>query len=399
MTTSAERMRAWRGPAILSFGFRPFFLAGAAWAALSMALWLGMLTGALSLPTHLDPVSWHAHEFLFGYLGAVAAGFLLTAVPNWTGRLPVVGWPLAGLAGLWLAGRVAMAVSGAMPPALAAAIDLAFPLAMTVLLLREVVAGGNWHNLPVVGILALLLVGNAAFHWQAWEDGYAARGPGLRLGLAAAVMLIALIGGRIVPSFTRNWLVRAGHSARPAPPMGRFDKAALAVLLGALLLWLGWPMAPATGAALLLAGAMHLARLARWSGGHTGAEPLVWVLHVGYAFVPAGALALGAAVLWPGLLAPAAAQHLWMAGAIGTMTLAVMTRATLGHTGQELRAGPGTVAIYLGVIAATLLRFASGWMPAWNMPIYWLVGALWLGAFAGFCVGYGAALVQRRKAG
>ena len=398
MTTSAAQMRAWRGPAILSFGFRPFFLAGAAWAVLSMALWLGMLTGAVTLPTHLDPVSWHAHEFLFGYLGAVAAGFLLTAVPNWTGRLPILGWPLAALATLWLAGRAAMALSGLVPLALAVALDLAFPLAVTALLLREVAAGGNWRNLPVVGILALLLAGNAAFHWQAWGDGYAAQGPGLRLGLAAAVMLLALIGGRIVPSFTRNWLAREGREARPAPPMSGFDRLALAVLLGALVLWLGWPVAPATGGALLLAGVLHVARLGRWSGRHTGAEPLVWILHAGYAFVPAGALVLGAAVLWPVLLAPAAAQHLWMAGAIGTMTLAVMTRATLGHTGQALHAGPGTVAIYLAVICAALLRAGSGWGPAWETQLQWLAAALWIVAFAGFCAVYGPLLLRARKA-
>lgn len=124
MTTTAEQMRAWRGPALLSYGFRPFFLGAGLWAALSMALWVGMLTGRLALPTAFDPASWHAHEFLFGYLGAVIAGFLLTAVPNWTGRLPIVGWSLGRLFALWLAGRGTVMVSLHLPPWAVAVADL-----------------------------------------------------------------------------------------------------------------------------------------------------------------------------------------------------------------------------------------------------------------------------------
>ena len=269
MTSSAEQMRAWTGPAILTYGFRPFFLGAAVWAALAMALWVPMLSGALVLPTAFDPVSWHAHEFLFGYLGAVIAGFLLTAVPNWTGRLPIVGWRLGALAALWIAGRVAVAISAAMPPAAVAAIDLAFPLALAAAIGREIVAGRNWRNLVVLGGLAVFAVGNGLFHWEAARGEYAAQGHGLRLGLAAGLMMIALIGGRIVPSFTRNWLARRGPGRLPVPPMQRFDRVALVVLLAALLLWVARPLDPVTGAALVLAGALHLARLARWAGDRT----------------------------------------------------------------------------------------------------------------------------------
>jgi len=398
MTSSAQQMRAWRGPTILSFGFRPFFFGAAAWAALAMALWIGMLAGSIDLPMRLDPVSWHAHEFLFGYLGAVVAGFLLTAVPNWTGRLPIVGWPLGALALIWGAGRVAMATSATISAPLVAAIDLAFPGALTLVLLREVVAGRNWRNLPVVAMLATLLIGNALFHWEAAQGIYAAQGIGARLGLAAAVMMIALIGGRIVPSFTRNWLARTGHAARPAPPMSPYDKVTLALIVAALLLWLSWPMAVVTGAALLVAGGLHLWRLTRWAGHHTAAEPLVWILHLGYGFIPLGALAMGAAILWPDLIAVSAAQHLWMAGGIGTMTLAVMTRATLGHTGQALQAGAGTLAIYLSVMGSALLRLAAGALPAWAPLLYRVSGALWILAFVVFCVIYGAMLLRRRPA-
>jgi len=395
MTSTTDQMRAWSGPAILTYGFRPFFFGAALWAVLAMVLWVPMLSGRLMLPTAFDPVSWHAHEFLFGYLGAVVAGFLMTAVPNWTGRLPIVGWRLGGLAALWLVGRGAVAVSGGLPAGLVAAIDLAFPVVFAGVILREIVAGKNWRNLIVLAMLGVFLVGNALFHWEAAHGAYAAQGYGLRLGLAAGIMMIAVIGGRVVPSFTRNWLVKRGPGRLPAPPMQRFDKAALIVLSIALVLWVAGPMHCATGAALALAGVVHAIRLARWAGYRTGAEPLVTVLHAGYGFVPLGALALALEILLPGMFGMAAAQHLWAAGAIGLMTLAVMTRATLGHTGQALSAGPGTVAIYLALVLAVLARVAAGIWPAASPLLYMLSGGLWIAGFAGFAVVYGTLLLRR----
>jgi len=399
MSGTAERMRAWTGPAILTYGFRPFFLGAALWAALAMALWLAMLAGQVTLPTAFDPVSWHAHEFLYGYLAAVVAGFLLTAVPNWTGRLPITGWPLAGLATLWLAGRVAVAVSAGLPPLAVALADLAMPLALAAVIAREIVAGRNWRNLLVLVLLSLLILGNAVFHWEAARGHYAAQGYGLRLGLGAAMLMIAVIGGRIVPSFTRNWLVRQGEGRLPAPPMQRFDRLALLVLLGALALWVAVPGGMVTGMALALAGVLHLVRLARWAGDRTVAEPLVWVLHAGYAFLPLGALAVALEVLVPGTAGAAAAQHLWMAGAIGLMTLAVMTRATLGHSGRALHAGRGTTLLYLALVAAVLARLAAGLWPAQAGGLHMLSGLAWLGAFAGFALLYGPLLLRAAPRG
>lgn len=397
MATSAGQMRAWRGLAVLSYGFRPFFLGSAVFATLAMAAWVPMLAGRLSLPTAFDPVSWHAHEFLFGYLGAVIAGFLLTAVPNWTGRLPLVGWPLAGLFLLWLSGRVVIAVSAGLPVSLVAAVDLAFQAALAAAILRELVAGRNWRNLVVLGMLALMIAGNLLFHLDAARGEYAAQGSGLRLGLAAAVLMIAVIGGRIVPSFTRNWLVKRGETRLPRP-LGRFDHAALLVLLAALALWVFMPQSILAGAALIIAGVLHALRLSRWAGVRTGAEPLVWILHAGYGFVPAGALALGASILWPDLLSSAAAQHLWLAGAIGVMTLAVMTRATLGHTGRALAAGPGTALIYLLLICSVLMRVLAGLSPAQAEMFYVLSAATWIAAFGGFAGLYGPLLARHRRA-
>ncbi|ROT94674.1 NnrS family protein [Histidinibacterium lentulum] len=394
MTSTAEQMRAWTGPAILTYGFRPFFFGAAVWAVLAMVFWVPMLSGHLMLPTAFDPVSWHAHEFLYGYLGAVVAGFLLTAVPNWTGRLPIVGWRLGMLAGLWLMGRVAVAISGSVPAVLVALADLAFQAVFALLIAREIAAGKNWRNLIVLAMLGVFILGNALFHWEAAKGDYAAQGYGLRLGLGTGIMMIAVIGGRIVPSFTRNWLVKRRSTALPVPPMQPFDKVALAALLVALGLWVVLPLGTPTGLALVLAGVLHALRLARWAGHRTFAEPLVTVLHAGYAFVPLGALVLAVEILAPGSFGMAGAQHFWMAGAIGLMTLAVMTRATLGHTGQNLTAGAGTVIIYLALILSVFARVAGGVWPEFSSPLHTVSGLSWIVAFGSFAVIYGGLLLR-----
>ena len=352
-----------------------------------------MMNGLVALPTAFDPVSWHAHEFLFGYLGAVFAGFLLTAVPNWTGRWPVVGWPLGGLFALWILGRVVIAISAGIPPVLVAAADLLFLVALAVAVAREIIRGRNWRNLFVLIMLGVLILGNAVFHWEAVRGDHAAQGVGLRFGLGAGVMMVAVIGGRIVPSFTRNWLVMHSSPVLPVPPMQRLDKLALLVL-AAILSWVAAPFATVTGSALLLAGGLHLWHMARWTGHRTGAEPLVLVLHAGYAFVPLGALALGTAILWPDMLGTAAAQHLWMAGALGLMTLAVMTRATLGHTGQALAADRGTVAIYLLMVASVLAHFLAAPLPTLAPMLLGLSGLAWIAAFGCFSALYGRHLLR-----
>ena len=389
--TAAERQI----DGFLSWGFRPFFLSAALWALLGMALWVPMLQGLFSLPSAFDPVSWHAHEALFGYLGAVLAGFLLTAVPNWTDRRPLAGWPLLGLLALWVLGRVAVATSEYLAPWAVAAIDVSCLVVLVFYVLREIVTAGNWRNLVVIALIGVFVAGNALFHWEAAEGVYAASGYGLRTGLAAAVVMISLIGGRIVPAFTRNWLAARGSEALPAE-FGRLDKLSLSFTLVALVVWVAFPEDLATGCLLLAAGVAQAGRLARWRGADTASEPLVWILHLGYAFVPLGMLAMGATILWPDRFPPGSAQHLWMAGAIGTMTLAVMTRATLGHTGRELTVGSGTAAVYLSVVASVLARLAGGAVPDWSMPLWTLSAVLWCCGYAGFVLLYGRLLFGPR---
>ena len=389
--TTMSRSRAWEGPAIFSYGFRPFFLFGGLWAAAAMVLWLMHLTDRLAVTGPFTPVDWHAHALLFGYASAAIAGFALTAVPNWTGRLPIVGWPLVVLVALWLLGRVVTTLSLGLPWGVVLVADLALPVALVAALGREIAAGRNWRNLPVAGLVALFAAGQALFHVEALAGG-AAQGGGVRLGLAAAVMLIALIGGRIVPSFTRNWLAARQATARPVPP-GRADAAVLGVTAAALLLFVLAPHHPATGGLAAAAGVANLWRLARWQGLRTGSEPLVWVLHAAFAFIGLGFLGIAAAVV--GQMSDAGARHLWLAGAVGLMTLAVMTRASLGHTGRPLTAARPVAALYLALILAALARPAHVLWP--QVPGLVELAALgWTLAFGGFAVLYWPMLTRPR---
>jgi uncharacterized protein involved in response to NO len=393
MVTTAEQVRTYSGPGILSYGFRPFFLFGAIWAALAVAIWLPMLAGSFELPTAFAPVDWHAHELLYGYVPAVAAGFLLTAVPNWTGRLPITGKPLLALLVAWVAGRFAIALSAWLGAALGGAIDLLFLLALAAVLAREIIAADNLRNLKVVLLVGLLLVGNAVFHVEALLAGQA--GYGTRIGIAAAVLLISLIGGRIVPSFTRNWLARE----RPGPlpqPFDRFDNLALIVGAAALGFWIAAPTHGATAAMALTAGVLHALRLARWRGYRTSAEPLVLVLHVAYVFVPLGFLLVAAGIVFPGHLIASGAVHGWTTGGIGLMTLAVMTRASLGHTGQPLTATGPVKLIYAAALIAALARVGAAFDPMRELLLH-LSAAAWVTAFATFAITYWPLLTRRRR--
>ncbi len=381
------------GPAILRYGFRPFFLGAGVWSALSMALWLLTLEGDLDLPSAFAPVTWHAHEMIFGYAVATVCGFLLTAIPNWTGRLPIRGASLGLLFLLWLGGRVAVVLSGMIGATVAAAIDVAFLAVLLAVVLREIVAGGNWRNLPMAGAVAVLLAANVMAHLEALEMVESAA-LAHRLAIGMIVVLITLVGGRIVPSFTRNWLAKRGEEALPAA-FNRIDRLTIVATLVTAVCWTAAPEAGFVAALAFATAIIGALRLARWRGLKTGAEPLVWVLHLGYAWVPVGFALIAASAVWPEL-PPSAALHALTVGGVGTMTLAVMTRATLGHTGRPLTAGAGTTAIYLLVTAAALLRVASPLAPGDAMLLLQLSGLAWFAAFALFVAIYGTMMVAPR---
>ncbi|RLP27091.1 NnrS family protein [Mesorhizobium sp. YM1C-6-2] len=377
-------------PPILQYGFRPFFFLAALYAGLAIPAWLWMYFSGYAPPGPFPGLYWHSHEMLFGYLGAVLAGFILTAIPNWTGRLPLSGWPLAGLVLLWLAGRIACAAVA--NPAVALALDIAFPAVLALSVWREVVAGRNWKNAPVAVMITLFGAANALDH--AANLDLLPHGLGTRLALGVIAMLLALIGGRIVPSFTRNWLVKTGETRLPAS-FGHIDKAALAATAVGAALWAAAPESPVAGVVLALAGILLAARLARWQGHRTLSEPILLILHVGYAWLAVALVLLGSSALVDAL-PQTAALHALTAGAVGTMTLAVMTRASLGHTGRQIVADRVVVAAYIAVTAGAVLRVAAPLAQDWYGHVLACGGALWSLAFLLFAIRYAPILWGRR---
>jgi uncharacterized protein involved in response to NO len=384
--------RLYTGPALLSFGFRPFFLAGALWAVVAVMLWLPQYFGELTLKTVFQPLDWHAHEALFGYVAAIVTGFLLTAVPNWTGGLPLQGRPLLLLLTVWFFGRLAVALSVHIGWVSTAIVDCAFLALVWTAVFREIIAGKNWKNLKVLIFVGLLFAANVVFHVEAHVEGSATYGR--RFGIAAIILLVMLIGGRVIPSFTHSFLQRRGPG-RPPKTFARFDAICIAASGAALA---GWVLAPdnkIVGLLLIASGLLNLFRMARWAGDRALGEPLVLILHLGYLFVPLGFVLSGLAA-WTDIPL-SAGLHAWAVGAVGAMTLAVMTRASLGHTGQALHVGKGTATIYAAVLVAAVARVFAALAPQWSFVLLHAAAFAWTFAFLGFALFYGRALFRPRQ--
>ena len=374
---------------LLNNGIRPFFLAAGIWAATAMALWIAALTGHLSLAPRYGVLAWHAHEFLFGYVGAVLAGFLLTAGPNWTGRPPLTGGPLLGLVGLWLVGRLALLAYDRLG-LIALGVDASLLIVAALWFAREIIAARNWLNLRVVALITALATANVLFHWEVVHTGAAS--VSVRVALSLIVSLIMVIAGRITPTFTRNWLIARKRPPYPMP-FDRIDALAIALGVAGLVSWAAMPELALSGELLLVGGAAQFVRLARWRGAATWREPLILILHLGYAFVPLGFLAAGLSVLRPDILPATAALHAWTAGAIGVTTLGVMTRVTLSDTGRPPRAPRVTSLIYASAIVAALLRIVAPLSP-YMLPLLKASAVAWILAFTGFVLVYGPFLVR-----
>jgi uncharacterized protein involved in response to NO len=267
------------------------------------------------------------------------------------------------------------------------AIDGAFLVLLAAAAAREIVAGRKWGNLNVVIIVSLLALGNLAFHIEAHLYGLADYST--RAGISVVILLVTLIGGRIIPSFTRNWLAKR-EAGRLPTPFGRFDVVTLALSAFGLALWTARPFDRTTGAVLTACGILHVIRLSRWTGYRTFADRLVLVLHVAYGFVLTALSAFD-------LVAQGAGIHAWTGGAVGTMTLAVMSRATLGHTGQELQASVATQGVYAAVIMAALARVCAALEPDHALPLLVFAGVSWSVAFLGFAAAYSAAFWSARS--
>lgn len=375
--------------------FRPFFLAAATWAAGAIVLWIALYMHGGGTLSRFDPLTWHMHAMLFGFIPAAIAGFLLTAVANWTGRPAIHGRLLAALVALWLTGRIAVFVSAMLPVWVAPAIDLAFPAALFALAAREILLARSWRNLMMLAPLLVLTVADALMFL---ENTGAAVPPGLgwRLAIAAIISLVSAIGGRLVPAFTRNWLMRRGGSGLPGAH-NVIDSVSATALHAGLLGWAFLPGSSVVGAVLLIAAAFGALRLVRWRGWTTIAEPLLLILHVGYAWIVVGAALLGASMLWS-VVPRESAVHAFTAGVMGTMVLAIMTRVARGHTGRPLVAGGVTIAIYTLISAAALARVAAPFLPAASIVLLTASAILWAASFVTFLAAYGLMFVHPRLA-
>lgn len=389
MTEQVSESPSYQGVAVFSYGFRPFFLGAALFAGVAIPVWIVVLAG-VGDSTFLYPArDWHVHEMVFGFLPAVITGFLLTAIPNWTDRPPIRGYELMLLFTLWLAGRLLIAIPW-FTPLVSAIVDVGFLVAVAGLVWREIAAAKSWDRAPMGVLVSLLACANILFHVLALSGMAADRTERAAIGMV--MMLLTLIGGRLIPTFTDELLVGSGRAERPEP-FSRYDGLSIALVGFAVVSWIVQPHSMVTGWMFLTAGLANLGRLARWYGWLTSREPLVLILHVGYGWFALSLLILGGSILGIGLPAEDAV-HAFTAGAVGAMTLAVMTRASLGHTGRPRHAGPLTVCIYMLVNVGAVLRVfgpMTGLSPNLVMGV---AAGSWSGAYLLFAVVYGPFLLR-----
>jgi uncharacterized protein involved in response to NO len=374
-----SKPKSYYGPALFSYGFRPFFLLALILATTSIPFWFAMLTGQVELETYFAPIDWHIHEMLFGYSSAVITGFLFTAIPNWTGRLPIRGWPLVMLVVIWISGRVAWLGIGHLDPTVVMVIDCSFLAVVVTMVLVEIIAGRNWRNLMVVIPVGLFLIANILFHVEVLTQG--AADYSRRLGFAVVTFLIMLIGGRIIPSFTRNWLVKSNPGMLPVP-FNRFDGVGIIFGGVALISWIGFPSFQVTNILLICAAVLHTVRMVRWRGYRTIRSPILLILHIAYSCIPIGLLVLGLGQETSGF-------HMLGIGAIGGMTVAVMIRATLGHTGRELKTDTLLTAAFMLILSAAVVRSALPSTVIFGLSGIEIATGLWTLAFLGILIRIG----------
>ncbi|MFD2434980.1 NnrS family protein [Modicisalibacter luteus] len=353
-------------PVLLAFPFRPFFLLTALYAAGLVAAWVAFLFAGMPLPLGVNPVQWHAHELLFGMVPAAIAGFLLTAMCNWTGASPLRGGGLLALILLWAAGRAAIWLSGWLPLWLVEAIDLAFLPLMAAYVARVLLRHGNRRNLVLVALLALLTGANLLMHLGfsgIWPTG-GRLGEILALDLIAVIMVV--VGGRITPAFTANWLRMKGRDPAQVRRSEALDRAAFwsTVVMVPADLTMSLPALASVMA--LFAALINGWRLFAWRGWKASEEPLLWILHFALAWIVV-ALLLKAMTPWLEL-SPSVWMHAMGAGAGGTLILGVMTRVAMGHTGRPMQLPRFAIWIYVAVIIAGLVRIIAAFVPQLAYP-------------------------------
>lgn len=383
--------------ALFSYGFRPFFLGAGLVAALIIPWWAGSFAWGMPLGTVWPAALWHGHEMLFGFIAAAIAGFLLTAVPSWTGARGFAGWPLATVSGLWVVGRVLVSTSALWPLPLVAAVDLLFLPVLAMLVLPPLVRARN-RNTPLLGVLAALWSTNVAFYFGLVIGNTALARHALLIGIDIVLLLVTVIGGRILPAFTGTAFKQHGISAplRAWPILTPLAVGAMLAVVAADLFALETPIA---GAVALAAAAIQAARLAQWCGWRTLRMPIVWVLHVAYLWLPLG-LALKGLALLGALTSGAFYLHALTIGTAATMIVAVMTRASLGHTGRPLAVTRPTICAYALLTGAAAVRvFGPVSLALPYQIIILLAASLWTAAFVLFLCVYAPVLLAPRADG
>ena len=383
--------------ALFAYGFRPFFLAAGLSAVLVVPAWLVMVAqGSMPLRA-LPPQLWHAHELFYGFIGAALAGFLLTAVPSWTGAKGFAGWPLAAVASAWLLGRLAFALTNVLPLWALAAAELAFLPGVAILLAPPLVRSRN-RNTPLLFVLAALWITDAAFIAGLAREDPLLASRSLRIAIDLMLLVVTVIGGRIVPSFTANALRRRGE----APDIRSFawlERGVIALMAAVALVDLWQPDGATAGWLAAVVAAAQALRLSGWRSLRTRGEAILWVLHLGYAWMPVG-FALKALWLLAGVEWAAHWLHALTMGVFGTMILAVTTRTALGHTGRALTVSGGIAAAYallaLGVAARV---FAPALWPSHYLWALLVSGSLWTAAFIVYLIVYTPILTLARADG
>jgi len=396
VTTTPSERRTTGAFALFECGYRLFFLLAALHGAVLVPVWVAAVFGWLALPVEME-VSWHAHQMVYGFAAAGLAGFMLTAVPNWTGAPPLRGAPLAALALLWLVGRLAMTLTTVVPPRVAAGIDLAFIPALVLGVIGPLLRARKTRNLMLLIPLSVYWIGDWMMQAQFAGTGEDTAGTGSRIGIDVMLLMITVIGGRIIPTFTTNAL-RASGSSVAAVSVPLVDRSAIAAMALLIAVEAVTEMSALTGVIALTAAVLNAIRLTGWRGERTLRSPILWILHLGYLWLIVGLALKGAAAL-SDTVPDSAALHALTVGAIGTMLLAVMSRAALGHTGRPLRAHAPTVGAYVLISVAAVLRVAAALIPSAYMDLLMASSTAWTVGFALFLWIYAPILVMSRPDG
>ena len=382
--------------ALFNYGFRPFFLLTGLYAVITMVIWQIILFTGVWPDSDLPPYLWHGHEMLFGFVGAAIAGFLLTAVPSWTGQRGFSGLPLIILVSIWIAGRLVIIFHVYFPPILLASIDLAFFPVLGCMLAPSLLRGKS-RNLVFLMFLVVLFAANLIFHFAVARGSTAFASIGLLLCTNTVLLIISIIGGRIVPAFTLS-AVRRTDDSFVIMPFPTLDRAAIFCMLLILIIDLIWPYSITAGWLALIAALIHAVRLARWKTLQGLGKAIVWILHVSYAWIII-ALALKGLFLLTGSITSSAWLHAFTTGAFASMILAVMTRASLGHTGRSLTVPPLIVVSYVLITLAAIVRVSGPVFPDVYSYSITISGVLWIAAFGLFLVVYTPILITPRVDG